>query len=88
MGRISYSLYLVHSPIGNRVLNLASRYAPGSRAWCVGWFLAACALNVLAAEVLNRFVEAPSMRLARRMTMSPVFRGREAPRTAVVASGR
>ena len=67
MGRISYPLYLIHVPLGNRLLNLVSRYRPGSLAWALGWFLAACALSILAAELLHRLVEAPSMRLARRL---------------------
>ena len=71
LGRISYSLYLIHWPIGNRLLNLGAKYQHGSTSRGVAMFLGACAISILAAEALHRLVEAPSMRLARRLKPRP-----------------
>ncbi len=71
LGRISYSLYLIHWPIGNRLLNLGAKYQHGSTLRGVAMFVGACAISILAAEALHRLVEAPSMRLARRLKPRP-----------------
>jgi peptidoglycan/LPS O-acetylase OafA/YrhL len=62
--RSSYSLYLVHVPIGGRVINLAKRFGEGPLYELVIVALALLA-SVVAAMLLYRFVEAPSMRVSR-----------------------
>jgi peptidoglycan/LPS O-acetylase OafA/YrhL len=63
LGDISYSLYLVHVPIGGRVINLIQRFAHNEVTQLLGVLLA-MALSLAGAYVLFRFVEKPSMRLS------------------------
>jgi peptidoglycan/LPS O-acetylase OafA/YrhL len=64
MGTISYSLYLLHPPIGGRIMNIAERYFWGG-AW--QWLAVVCALgaSIAAAWVFFTVVERPCHRLAR-----------------------
>lgn len=57
LGGISYSLYLLHVPIGGRVMNLAGRLPP---AWHGPALLIALASSVLAAWGFHRLIEVPS----------------------------
>ena len=64
LGRISYSLYLTHF-VGTTLCKLAaSRFAGSSMAALLS-FAAATILSLVVAATFHRFVEAPSMRLAR-----------------------
>lgn len=64
LGAISYSLYLVHVPVGGRVLNLGERLAlpPAGDAACLALALAA---SLAAAWGFHRLIEAPSLRWSR-----------------------
>jgi peptidoglycan/LPS O-acetylase OafA/YrhL len=64
LGAISYSLYLLHVPIGGRVMNLAGRL-PAE--WHGAALLAAVAASLLAAWGFHRFVETPSQRWSGRI---------------------
>ena len=64
LGTISYSLYLVHLPIGDRVLGLLDRVPAIPKS--IG-LLAAIAASLLAADVLYRLVEKPSRKLSSQM---------------------
>jgi len=68
LGRISYSLYLVHVPILLAVLHLGYGRFPT-------WLLigTGLALAFLAAEVMNRVVELPSQKLGR--TLAELYQG-------------
>lgn len=60
-GKISYSLYLVHIPIGMKIVNLGQRFVTGEAArWLVVVF--AIAASVFAAYCLFRLVEGPAQR--------------------------
>ena len=63
LGELSYSLYLMHVPIGGRVINLGERLGGGWISKLV-WLTAAFALSMLAAFALFRFVEQPCRRYA------------------------
>jgi peptidoglycan/LPS O-acetylase OafA/YrhL len=65
-GRISYSLYLVHITSGIAVIHLVMRHGGGSHAVVLVALAAAVATSILLADLLNRFVEAPAMRLSKR----------------------
>lgn len=63
LGTISYSLYLIHTLIGNRIVNLAMRT---SSSWIqIGGFAAAILASLSAALALWYFVEQPSHLRAR-----------------------
>jgi peptidoglycan/LPS O-acetylase OafA/YrhL len=65
-GALSYSLYLLHAPLGGRVVNLGARYADGVIAE-LAVVLVAMLVSLGAAFVLYALVERPSLRLARRL---------------------
>jgi peptidoglycan/LPS O-acetylase OafA/YrhL len=68
LGSISYSLYLIHVPIGGRVVNLGKRLGEGPLYEFVIVALALSA-SLLAATLLHRFVEAPSLMASRKIRM-------------------
>ena len=65
-GTISYSLYLLHFPIGNRVLNIGKRFGEGAvyEVFLAGLALLTC---VMAATIFYLFIEGPAQRLSRRV---------------------
>lgn len=68
IGAISYSLYLVHVPIGGRIVNLASRINPSPFQW-LGICLLATALSVAAATIFYFIFEYPSHAISRRINL-------------------
>jgi len=65
MGGISYSLYLVHVPIGGRVVNLAARVSSGPLAQLL-ICLVGVLVSIAAAWLFWRFVELPSHQWSRQ----------------------
>jgi peptidoglycan/LPS O-acetylase OafA/YrhL len=61
LGRVSYSLYLVHVPIGGRVINLGARYEL-SAVGQVAVLAAALATTLLSAYLMYVLVERPAQR--------------------------
>ena len=61
LGAVSYSLYLVHVPVGARVLNLGGRFADGLPGKLAA-LAAAAAASLLAAWAMHALVERPSRR--------------------------
>ena len=61
LGHISYSLYLLHVPVGGRVINLSSRFAVTLPAQILA-VLTAAAASIAAAWLLHKFVEYPAQR--------------------------
>lgn len=61
LSAISYSLYLVHSPVGSRVLGLGTRFAT-SAPLQVAVILLATVLSLIAAYALYRLVERPALK--------------------------
>jgi peptidoglycan/LPS O-acetylase OafA/YrhL len=61
LGTLSYSLYVIHGPVGERVVNLGARYAhsPGAQ---VAVTIAAVAVSVGGAYALYRLVEVHFLR--------------------------
>lgn len=64
LGQISYSLFLIHVPIGGRVVNLASRMSLTPAQQSLGSGLAV-ALSILLAWAFSVLIERPSHRLSR-----------------------
>ena len=69
-GGLSYSLYLVHVPVGGRVINLAKRLGHGG---LYETLAVACALvaSVAVAALLNRWVERPAVAASRKIMVMP-----------------
>lgn len=71
LGAISYSLYLVHEPVGGRVVNLATHFA-GRTPWVnAAVVVASLAVSLATAWVMYRLVERPSQQLAARIRYAP-----------------
>ena len=69
LGGISYSLYLIHVPVGGRVINLGRRFGDGA---LYELALIACAMIVcvIFSVYFSRLVERPAMLLSRRVALS------------------
>jgi peptidoglycan/LPS O-acetylase OafA/YrhL len=66
LGAISYSVYLLHVPVGSRVINLGSRFA-GTTGGRFAVCLAALAVTLAASYVFYRLVERPSQLLSSKI---------------------
>jgi hypothetical protein len=71
LGAMSYSLYLVHQPIGERCISLIVRVAGSSMQTSVAWaaFAIAWVVSLGAAWVLWRYVEVPTMRASKSIRL-------------------
>jgi peptidoglycan/LPS O-acetylase OafA/YrhL len=63
LGTVSYSLYLLHAPIGGRVMNLAERLSP-STLTAFASVLTAFVVSTCAAYALYRLIERPAQKYA------------------------
>lgn len=70
LGGISYSLYLVHVPIGGRVVNLAARLSPSPVQQLLICLLATV-VSIGAAWLFWRCIESPSHRWSRQLVVHP-----------------
>lgn len=70
LGAISYSVYLLHVPVGGRVINLGMRLSPTllNRSLTLA---AAVVVTVLAAYVFYRIVELPAQKWSARIKYNP-----------------
>jgi peptidoglycan/LPS O-acetylase OafA/YrhL len=71
LGKISYSLYLVHNPFTGAFYAVAYRITGRSVALEAAWFLPAVLANVAAASVLWWLIERPSASLSSRLFARP-----------------
>ena len=67
LGRISYSLYLIHLPVLLVVLPAGYKLTGENRGAAVLWFVLAALASLGAAHLLHVLVEAPSLRLTARL---------------------
>ena len=68
LGTISYSLYLIHFPLGVKLVNLMLPHTPP--AWRFLWTPVGTTVCVLAAYVVYRLVEKPSSKWSQRIRLS------------------
>ena len=67
LGKISYSLYLLHIPVGSRIINLGGRYANTEwKIWAV--LLIALLVTMIVSWIFYKLVEYPSQMLSKRIT--------------------
>ncbi len=66
-GTISYSLYLLHVPVGGRVINLGTRFADNAFLQ-IGVLTTAFGVTVLASYLMYTLIEARAQRWASRLT--------------------
>lgn len=71
LGRVSYSLYLVHNPFTGAFYAVAYRLTGRSVALEAAWFLPAVLANVAAASLFWWLIERPSARLSSRLFARP-----------------
>jgi peptidoglycan/LPS O-acetylase OafA/YrhL len=64
LGAISYSLYLIHAPIGGRIINLATRLPPTTSVQFAA-VLFAVVISLFAAYCFWRLIEKPSAKLSK-----------------------
>ncbi len=67
LGKISYSLYLIHVAVGVAVIDIFLTYGDKSPLLALFAYISAIACSIIAADVLHKTVEAPCMRLAKRL---------------------
>lgn len=67
LGRISYSLYLVHTPVIGAALVVTALLTPRTPGWQFVGVVAALAASIVAGTILYWLVERPSVRLSRRL---------------------
>jgi peptidoglycan/LPS O-acetylase OafA/YrhL len=85
LGRISYSLYLGHAMVGQKTIKLGHRFLGDSPVAAVGLFLGAFVVSICFASLMYRWVERPSVRLAKRIKLKP--RGEGETRSATSLEG-
>jgi len=61
LGKISYSLYLIHFVTGSRVLNLLHRFTPDNLLWAIITVIFVFVLSIAAAAFMFYFIEKPSI---------------------------
>lgn len=70
LGKISYSLYLIHNPVAAICLAFTLyRLTPQTVGWELLWLIVLVMVSCLAALVFQRLIERPSIRLSRRLRM-------------------
>lgn len=67
LGGMSYSLYLIHVPVGGRAVNLARRFVESGLGEALA-SVVALAICVMFAYMFSKHIEKPSIALAKRMT--------------------
>ncbi|SRR6266481_1149562 len=67
LGRMSYSLYLIHVPLGERLMAIGARLVSSPVAVSL-WLLMSLALTLVAAALFALVIEAPAIRWARRIS--------------------
>ena len=67
LGKISFSLYLMHIPVGGKVLNYLGRYADNEwKVWAA--LILALAITITASWVFYKLVEYPSQMISKRIS--------------------
>lgn len=81
LGRISYSFYLIHDPIGWRWISLLERVVGGAfgLVWAWSAFFSALLLTIGASALMWRLIESPTMGISKRVRLPVRPRVMESP---------
>jgi peptidoglycan/LPS O-acetylase OafA/YrhL len=71
LGRISYSLFLLHYPVSYVVTSVGYRFTGDSPGAAVGWLVLALLASIPAAHLFYVLVEEPAIRLTQRLKTPP-----------------
>jgi peptidoglycan/LPS O-acetylase OafA/YrhL len=69
LGKISYSLFLIHYPVSWAVTSIGYQLTGDRPVAAIGWLMLALLASLGAAALLYQFVEGPSLRLVRRLRL-------------------
>lgn len=72
LGRISYSLYLIHFSVSHLVIYCGFKATGDGPFLEIFWLAMALGLSLVAAQLLNVLVETPSMRLSAKLGHRPI----------------
>jgi peptidoglycan/LPS O-acetylase OafA/YrhL len=67
LGKISYSLYLIHTAVGTRVLNIGQRITHDRVGFAVMWVVLGFIVSILSAWLMYRYIERPGVALGKRL---------------------
>jgi peptidoglycan/LPS O-acetylase OafA/YrhL len=73
LGRISYSVYLIHVPLATLFLGLRTRLAPDSLWVSLSCLAGLYAVTLALASLFHTVVEVPSIRLSQQLKRRPAF---------------
>jgi peptidoglycan/LPS O-acetylase OafA/YrhL len=85
LGRISYSLYLVHVPITFLACQIGFQLTHDTQASAALWYAVAGIASLVTADLFYRFIEQPSMRLAAHLKRAPRRSETMAPQAMLAA---
>lgn len=85
LGRISYTLYIIHSEVGWKFLSLVKHFLGNDMApWLSGLsVVAGIAVSIIAAHILHVLVERPSLKLCAKLKRNRTRVSSEVPATPV-----
>jgi peptidoglycan/LPS O-acetylase OafA/YrhL len=72
-GRISYSLYLLHVPVGFSIWSIGRRLAGHSSAWRDAWIVISILASIAAAHLMYRAVESTSVKFSQRFKRTKII---------------
>jgi peptidoglycan/LPS O-acetylase OafA/YrhL len=67
LGKISYSLYLVHPLIGARTINICHRFIDITPMLSIGVFLLAVSVSIFGAHLMYIYIEKPAIKISRKI---------------------
>ncbi|MBN8836637.1 MAG: acyltransferase [Sphingobacteriia bacterium] len=67
LGKISFSLYLIHIPVSSRIQNLASRFIPHSTVYALLIIISTIAITLFIAWVYFLLIEQPFQKLSKKI---------------------
>jgi peptidoglycan/LPS O-acetylase OafA/YrhL len=69
LGKISYSLYLIHLLTGMRMINIGYRLTGNSSIMSFIWFISALVISIFSAHLFYILIEKPSLYFSRRISL-------------------